>query len=180
MSAWDSVAKKVEEKDAANSVWIKLPKSGDRCVAVFRGEPFLRESCFDDKEKKPVPLAEARLRKLKIRTTVAFNVVLWPSKEVKVLEKGTGFFKDVAIIRNKYGLDKWAFEITRHGDGLKTEYKILPEVQLRPEDLEEINKLQLHDLPKLYAEEGSDWVKSEERDRRDSDTDFNYGANAPL
>lgn len=173
LSKWDEVEQQVKEKDAANSVWLKLPKSGDKAVVVFAGEPYLRESCFHD--NKMVPLEEARKRKLKIRTTVALNVILWPSKEVKVLEKSTTFFKDVRILIKKYGLNRWAFEVTRYGDGLDTEHKILPEVELTPEDVRVIAKLELHDLAKLYAGEGGD-AKSAS-DPAITEEEFPYGAN---
>src|SRR5690606_40975467 len=61
---------------------------------------------------------------------------LFDSKEVKVLEQGVMFFKDLVRVREKYGLEKWAFEIQRHGAAKdpKTTYSILPEHQLRSEE----------------------------------------------
>ena len=62
---------------------------------------------------------------------VALNVALYDSKEVKVPEQGVMFFKDPVRVREKYGLEKWAFEIQRHGAAKdpKTTYSILPEHQ---------------------------------------------------
>ncbi|MFB3852576.1 MAG: hypothetical protein ACE148_01995 [Vicinamibacterales bacterium] len=45
---------------------------------------------------------------------------------MKVIEGGTVWFKDVLKIRDKYGLDKWLFEIERHGEAgsPKTTYSL--------------------------------------------------------
>ena len=44
------------------------------------------------------------------------------------------FFKDLVRVREKYGLEKWAFEIQRHGAAKdpKTTYSILPSTSSRP------------------------------------------------
>jgi hypothetical protein len=66
------------------------------------------------------------------------------------------FFKDLVRVRDKYGLDKWAFEIQRHGAAKdpKTTYSILPEHQLTPEQQGAYQALAQHDLQRLYAGEG--------------------------
>jgi hypothetical protein len=81
------------------------------------------------------------------------NVALFETKEVKVLEQGAVFFKDLVQVRGKYGLDKWAFEVQRHGAAKdpKTTYSILPERQLTPEEQRAFQALPVHDLGKLYA-----------------------------
>jgi hypothetical protein len=73
---------------------------------------------------------------------------------VKVLEQGVMFFKDLVRVREKYGLDKWAFEIQRHGAAKdpKTTYSILPEHQLSAEQQKAFQALPQHDLEKLYTE----------------------------
>ena len=80
-----------------------------------------------------------------------------PDEELKVLEQGVTFFKDLVRICDKYGLDKWAFEVTRHGAAKdpKTTYSILPEHQLTPEQLKEFQSLKLQDLEKLYSGEAA-------------------------
>jgi hypothetical protein len=87
---------------------------------------------------------------------VALNVALYDSKEVKVLEQGVMFFKDLVRVREKYGLEKWAFEIQRHGAAKdpKTTYSILPEHQLSAEQQKAFQALPQHDLAKLYSGEG--------------------------
>ena len=88
---------------------------------------------------------------------VALNVAVYDTKEMKVLEQGVTFFKDLVRVREKYGLEKWAFEIQRHGAAKdpKTTYSILPEHQLTPEQLKEFQALKLQDLEKLYSGEAA-------------------------
>ena len=107
------------------------------------------------------PDVTRHLRKMKAAGTkaslrVALNVALYDSKEVKVLEQGVMFFKDLVRVREKYGLEKWAFEIQRHGAAKdpKTTYSILPEHQLSVEQQKAFQALPQHDLAKLYSSEG--------------------------
>ena len=92
---------------------------------------------------------------------VALNVALYDSKEVKVLEQGVMFFKDLVRVREKYGLEKWAFEIQRHGAAKdpKTTYSILPEHQLSVEQQKAFQALPQHDLAKLYSGEADGGAK---------------------
>ena len=70
---------------------------------------------------------------------------------MKVIEGGTVWFKDVLKVRDKYGLDRWCFEIERHGAAgdPKTSYSILPEEKLTDELRGAIAGTELHDLEQL-------------------------------
>lgn len=63
-----------------------------------------------------------------------------------------------------YGLEKWAFEVQRHGAAKdpKTTYSILPERQLTAEERKSFQAVELLDLPKLYAGELEKEPESEE------------------
>jgi hypothetical protein len=146
----EEMAKRHEQGGA----WLKLQNDGDRAVIVFLGEPHPREVCFVD--GKYVPFDEkqkATGQKAVLR--VAFNVALFETREVKVLEQGVMFFKDLVRVRDKYGLGKWAFEVERHGAAKdpKTSYSILPERQLTADEQREFQALELQDLDKLYSGE---------------------------
>lgn len=152
MSMWEQTEQLAKKHDQGGGLWLKLAGDGDKVVVVFLGDPHPREVCFaegryvefDDKLK-------AQGHKPSLR--VALNVALFDSKEVKVLELGVMFFKDLVRVRDKYGLEKWAFEIQRHGAAKdpKTTYTILPEHQLSAEQQKAFQALPLHDLAKLYA-----------------------------
>jgi hypothetical protein len=59
----------------------------------------------------------------------------------------------VLKVRDKYGLDKWLFEIERHGEAgdPKTTYSILPEEKLDDELRGQIADAELHDLAALSS-----------------------------
>lgn len=153
-SMWQQTEEMAKKHDQGGSLWLKLANDGDKAVVVFLGEPHPREVCFVD--GKYVEFDEKlKAQGLKPSLRVALNVALFDSKEVKVLEQGVMFFKDLVRVREKYGLEKWAFEIQRHGAAKdpKTTYSILPEHQLTTEQQKAFQALPLHDLAKLYAGE---------------------------
>ena len=154
-SMWQQTEEMAKKHDQGGSLWLKLAGDGDKAVVVFLGEPHPREVAFVDgkyvevDEKMKAAGSKASLR-------VALNVALYDSKEVKVLEQGVMFFKDLVRVREKYGIEKWAFEIQRHGAAKdpKTTYSILPEHQLSVEQQKAFQALPQHDLAKLYSGEG--------------------------
>lgn len=160
-SMWQQTEEMAKKHDQGGSLWLKLAADGDKAVVVFLGEPHPREVAFVDgkyvevDEKMKAAGTKASLR-------VALNVALYDSKEVKVLEQGVMFFKDLVRVREKYGLEKWAFEIQRHGAAKdpKTTYSILPEHQLSVEQQKAFQALPQHDLAKLYSGEGDSGGKS--------------------
>lgn len=153
-SMWDQTEELVKRQDQANGIWLKLANDDDKAVVVFLGEPHPREVCFLDGKYVPFDDA-ARARGAKASLRVAINVALYPSREMKVIEQGAVFFKDLVRLRAKYGLDKWAFEVQRHGAAKdpKTTYSLLPEHKLSDEEQRAFAALPLHDLEKVYAAE---------------------------
>jgi hypothetical protein len=150
-NAWQQTEELAKKHDQGNSTWLKLVNDGDKAVVVVLGEPYPREVCFVDGKYMPFDeKLKAEGHKASLR--VAFNVAIFDTKEIKVLEQGVVFFKDLMQVREKYGLDKWAFEIRRNGAAKdpKTTYSILPEHQLTPAQQEEFKKLALHDLVAVY------------------------------
>lgn len=156
-SMWQQTEDMAEKYDQSwsGSVWLELQNDGDKAVIVFLGEPYPREVAFVDGEYVEFD-EKARQAGLKPSLRVALNVALFDTKEVKVLEQGTMFFKDLVRVRDKYGLDKWAFEVRRHGAATdpKTTYSILRERGLTPEQQRAYQALAQHDLRRLYAGEG--------------------------
>jgi len=156
-SMWDQTEELAKKHDQAGGTWLKLANDGDKAVVVFLGEPHPREVCFVDGKYLPFDDSlKAAGHKASLR--VAFNVALYDSKEVKVLEQGVVFFKDLLQVRAKYGIEKWSFEVKRHGAAKdpKTSYSILPETQLTPQEQRVFQALPLHDLERLYAESAAE------------------------
>ena len=160
---WEQTEEMAKKHDADSSTWLKLANDEDKAVVVFLGEPYPREVSFVD--GKYVPADDAvRAAGNKVSLRVAYNVALPETGEVKVLEQGVMFFKDLVRVREKYGLEKWAFEVQRHGAAKdpKTTYSILPERQLTAEERKSFQAVELLDLPKLYAGELEKEPESEE------------------
>ena len=154
---WKQTEDMAKQHEQGASAWLKLQNDGDKAVVVFLGEPYPREVCFV--EGKYMPFDDAlKAQGLKPTLRIALNVALFDSKEMKVLEQGVTFFKDLVRVRDKYTLEKWAFEVQRHGAAKdpKTTYSILPEHQLTPEQIRTFNALERHDLQKLYESTPAD------------------------
>ncbi len=103
-SMWQQTQEMAKKHDQNSSVWLKLQNDGDRAVIVFLGEPHPREVAFiDGKYVEVDEKMKAEGHKASLR--VALNVALFDTQEVKVLEQGVMFFKDLVRVRDKYGLD---------------------------------------------------------------------------
>jgi hypothetical protein len=149
-NAWE-MAKDLAEKHASTGgVFVRLANNGDKVTGVFCGEPFAREvvwtgeryEAFDP--KNPSHTADGKRPSLR----VAMNFFVLAEGSMKVIEGGTQWFKDVLKVRDKYGLDKWSFEIERRGDAgdPKTKYMILPEEKIDAALRARIAEAQLHDV----------------------------------
>ena len=163
-SMWDRTEEMAKRHDQGSSTWLKLTDDGDKEVIVFLGEPCPREVVFLDGKYEPFT-EELRAKGHKASLRVAFNVALYETKEVKVLEQGVVFFKQLLQIRSKRALNEWAFEVQRNGAARdkNTTYSILPEHKLTPEEQAEFKALPLHDLEKLYGDDGGESLGSYDR-----------------
>jgi hypothetical protein len=153
-NAWD-IAKQMAERHTS-STFLRLTDDGDKVVGVFVGEPLSREVVWTGEKYLDVksPEAEKYLKKGRSSSLrVAMNIYVLAENVVKVYEMGATVFKDVFKLRDKYGLDTWAFEIERHGGkgDNKTSYTILPEQRLDDAMRRKIAQLELHDLEKVLS-----------------------------
>ena len=155
-SMWDQAAEMANQSGKGGR-FVKLQNDGDKVDVVFLGEPFPLEVCFvNGRYVRFTEELKSQGHKSSLR--VAFNVALVDSKEVKILEISVVLFKDVLQVREKYGLDRWSFEVRRRGaaNDPKTTYTILPDRQLTPEQQKEFQALPLHDLESFFAETASE------------------------
>jgi hypothetical protein len=166
-NAWD-IAKHMAERHTSSN-FLRLANDGDKVVGVFVGEPLSREVVWTGEKYLDVrnPEAEKYLKKGRSSSLrVAMNFYIPAEGVVKVYEMGAVVFKDVYKLRDKYGLDTWAFEIERHGGkgDNKTSYTILPEQRLDDAMRRQIAQLELHDLEKVLnnTDDGDD---SEDEER---------------
>jgi hypothetical protein len=153
-NAWD-IAKQMAERHTS-SIFVRLANDGDKVIGVFVGDPYPREVVWTGEKYLDVkrPEAEKYLKKGRSSSLrVATNLYIPAENVVKVYEMGAVVFKDVFKLRDKYGLDKWAFEIERHGGkgDNKTSYTTLPELRLDDAMRREIAQLELHDLEQVLS-----------------------------
>jgi hypothetical protein len=149
-NAWETAKGLTEKHASAGGIFVRLASNGEKVTGVFCGEPFAREvvwtgeryEAFDP--KNPAHQADGKRPSLR----VAMNFYVLAENTMKVIEGGTQWFKDVLKVRDKYGLDKWSFEIERHGEAgdPKTKYTILPEEKIDATLRGKIAQGQLHDL----------------------------------
>ena len=154
---WDE-AERVTKKHATGKFG-KL-ENGRSCLGAFVGGPHAVEVhwlnnasviCTGD------GCAQCAQR-LPTKARVRMNFFDLGEGAMKIWEGGSPFFRDLKILKKKYGLDAMAFEITRQGVGKNTKYTILPDKPLTPEQKARIAAAPLHDLsdPDDEEDEGGD------------------------
>ncbi len=150
-SAWDNAKKLAEKHASEGGKFVRLQNDGDKIVGVFCGEPYAREVYWDG-EKYSDTAPEGGGAKASLR--VALNFYVPAEGAMKIIEGGTAWFKDVVEIRDKYGVEKWIFEVKRRGrkGDPKTKYSILPETHVDDAMRARIKSLPLHDLAAVGGE----------------------------
>jgi hypothetical protein len=146
--AWTRAKQKADEHAQQSGVFIKLANDGDKVVGVFVGEPFAREVVWTGERYEEFDADNPSQKEGRKSLRVALNFFVPADNAMKVIEGGTNWFKDVLKVRDKYGLDRWIFEIERHGEAgnPKTTYSILPEEKIDDELRSRIAAVKVHDL----------------------------------
>lgn len=164
-NAWDKAKEMAEQH--SSSLFVRLSNDGDKVIGVFLGDPYPREVVWTGEKYMDAdsPEADKYIKQGKSRNLrIAINFYVPAEKAVKVYETGAATFKTLLKLREKYGLDQWAFEIERHGKAgdSKTTYSILPEHQLDEQMRAQIAQLELHKLEEVVR--GGDDAEDEEGD----------------
>jgi hypothetical protein len=166
---WDK-AKETADSYKSGGMFLRLADDGEKFVGAFVGEPCVRELFYDEKTKTYEKYSPAHKEAGK-KPSAKFSInVYQPAKKgekgaepraCRIFEMSAITFKDLLKVKEKYGLDKWMFEVSREGKkgSSKTTYHILPEEKLSAEEREEIEALiggkeegwQLHDLDEVIA-----------------------------
>jgi hypothetical protein len=143
--SWENASRLADKHGAGSGVFVRLTKDGDKVTGAFVGEPHAREVVWTGEKYETYDPAVHKERPL---LRVSINLYVPSEGAMKIIEGGSLWFKDVLKVREKYGLDKWLFEIERHGDAgnPKTKYSILPDRKIEDDDLEKIAQLELNDL----------------------------------
>ena len=154
-NAWDTASRLADKHANQGGIFIRLAANGDKVVGAFCGEPFAREVVWTGERYETYDPAVHTDKRPSLR--VMLNFFVPDEDDMKVIEGGTNWFKDVLKVRDKYGLDKWLFEIERHGDAgdPKTTYSILPEEKLDDAMRTRIASAEAHDLAALSSGEAA-------------------------
>lgn len=152
-TAWEMATTMADKHANSGGIFVRLASNGDKIVGAFCGEPYAREVIWTGERYEQFDENNNAHQGKRPSLRVMLNFYVPAEGAMKVIEGGTAWFKDVLKVRDKYGLDKWLFEIERHGDAgdPKTTYSILPEEKLDDEMRARIAAAEPHDLKSIGA-----------------------------
>lgn len=152
-TAWEMATTMADKHANSGGIFVRLASNGDKIVGAFCGEPYAREVIWTGERYEQFDENNSAHQGKRPSLRVMLNFYVPAEGAMKVIEGGTAWFKDVLKVRDKYGLDKWLFEIERHGDAgdPKTTYSILPEEKLDDEMRARIAAAEPHDLKSIGA-----------------------------
>ena len=156
MGRFDDMNKKHEQHTLESGRFLKFD-DGDNHLLVFLGYPHIREVYWDGTTYHPWKEGCGKEKSLKTSMNVALIEKVdgaYCFKALKVLENSKTFFKQVAKMDAKYGVDTQVFEVERTGQKAKdTTYTILPEAAIPAALRSQLDALELHDLTAEGGEE---------------------------
>ncbi len=128
---------------------IQLASTKCKFVGAFVGEPFAREAVWTGERYETFDPAIHTDKRPILR--VMLNFFVPAESAMKVIEGGTVWFKDVLKVRDRYGLDKWLFEIDyqREVGDERTICSIMPEKKIDNAMRARIRTMPIFDLPEF-------------------------------
>jgi hypothetical protein len=128
---------------------IQLASTKCKFVGAFVGEPFAREVVWTGERYETFDPAIHTDKRPILR--VMLNFFVPAESAMKVIEGGTVWFKDVLKVRDKYGLDKWLFEIDyqREVGDERAICSIWPEKKIDDAMRARIRTMPIFDLPEF-------------------------------
>ena len=150
---WDAAELMAEKQAEGGGKFIRLKNDGDKIVGAFCGDPHTRYVLWTGERVEDYDPSNPAHKDQKPSLRIMVNFYVPAENAMKVYEGGVKWFRDVAKVRAKYGLDKWTFEIERHGvvGDNKTTYSILPDEKVDVAKMIEESGQSLHDLSALNA-----------------------------
>jgi hypothetical protein len=134
--SWDRTEEAMENQ--GGGTFLRLEGDGDKAVVAFCGAPFTRDLGWNEKTKSYEPwddAAKAAGRRRSTRYSMNAFVASFkgkPVNEMRVFDMNFATMTTVIGLRDKYGVGKWLYEVTRHGaaNDTKTTYQILPHEEI--------------------------------------------------
>ena len=177
MGMYDGLKKRMAERGTGGDLFLKLSDDGDNVIGVFRGEPLLREVFWNGERYEQKTDETPDTQRTSVR--IAQNIVVLEGETwvPKILEQSNRFFQNVIAVDEKYGIDKWSFEITRKGASgdTNTTYSILPETKLNSQDRLAIDSQDLLDLKHILLGGGESDVPDIPKEKKATSHDHVIG-----
>lgn len=177
MSEWDE-AKAAAEK-GGDSNFIRLVEDRSSVVVAICGKPHIRRLFWNESAETFDPYTDAH-KAAGARLTERFVVNAYVPAEnaMKIMEFSKTAFKIVLQVKEKYGLEKWLFEVERSGaKGYnKTTYTVLPEKEIDSALRKTIAALPLHDLVKACEDGGDAATDMSSHDKKANGTNGAHAA----
>ena len=153
-NAWDQAANLADKHANQGGMFVKLANDGDKVVGVFVGDPHAREVVWTGEGYEPYDENSAAHKGKRASLKVALNFFDVAEGGMRVFELNNTTFRDLVRLRDKYGLDRWVFEIERQGakGDPRTRYSILPEHEIGADLAAAIRAADLHDLASMGSE----------------------------
>jgi hypothetical protein len=153
LMTWDDAIKRVEQETMLCSPFFIVEPGKPRVVAIV-GDPFCYEGVYLDGKWCGYNQNDERHNGVVPALRIALACYLRDLSQVRVMEMGVVFFRDVLKMREKYGLDNWWFEIINHETDLHEPdplMSILPEEKLTPDDKAKIGCGGMPVISSLYT-----------------------------
>ena len=168
---WETVEKLIEEKYNEGGKLIIPPYFSS--FVVFRGEPYAYEAVWEDPKWVPFNNEYALHKDIKPALRVLINVAVVSDSVIptligyKFFEMDVSTFRDLSRLRDKYGLDKWIFQIRSLDEDIASPcYEILPNNKLEGDFKSSVECLPMICLHSL--------VDADKRNMRALDTTQDY------
>lgn len=167
--SWDTATRTAETAKSRSGIFARLENNGDKMIVAFLGEPEAKEVhwtgdsteiCTGDDCKKckkgDVPQARFSIN-VYVKTKTADGESQEVGK-VQIFEQGVLWYNKLEVVKAKYGLDKWWFEIERQGKAgsKKTKYTVLPDEKMTDDEKEELVKCKLNSLTSTRDDDDED------------------------
>lgn len=160
---WNTAGEKADE--LSQGTIIKM-KGGQDIEGVFRGDPVMdRKHFIDQKPNECIGLPNCPLCAAGHKASVKFylNMAVKTSSgySMRVMGFSPGKFTQLNSIRSKIKtpFERTSFSVSREGEGLDTDYIIIPQGECP--DMVEVESLPIFDLPTVI-----DRPKDQDRDSR--------------
>ena len=145
---WEEIAELIEKKSPKDNgeLYIGI---GSKVVCAFIGLPHALECLWHNDQWHEATERQCSDPRYNVQLRVRMNIWIPATGKTCWLEMSSRLFKDIYKARDKYGLDKWLFEIERHDEDT---FSVLPEARIDDELRQRIEAAHLYDLRNVWRD----------------------------